>query len=124
MVDHTVKPIVRGDESEIAAAREQFRGAIDLIAGKWKLEILWLLNQRKHRFNELRRAIPGITQHMLTAKLRELEAAKLIKRTIFPEVPPRVEYEINAAAARALRPVYAALLKWARQIKTTQQSVD
>ncbi|HEY5214164.1 MAG TPA: helix-turn-helix domain-containing protein [Acidobacteriaceae bacterium] len=65
----------------------------------WKLEILWLLNQRLHRFGELRRATPGITQHMLMAQLRELEEDGLITRTVFAEVPPRVEYEITLKLA-------------------------
>ena len=60
------------------ALRGEMRKAFSLITGKWKLEILWLLNQRRHRFGELKRSIPGITQHMLTAQLRELEADGLI----------------------------------------------
>jgi DNA-binding HxlR family transcriptional regulator len=64
------------------------RRALATISGKWKLAILWLLNQRVHRFGELKRAIPGITQHMLTAQLRELEADGLVSRKIFAEVPP------------------------------------
>jgi DNA-binding HxlR family transcriptional regulator len=48
--------------------REKMRRAVSLISGKWKLEILWLLNQRTYRFSELRRAIPDVTQHMLTAR--------------------------------------------------------
>ena len=63
-------------------------------------EELLLLNQRMHRFGELRVTVPGIHQHMLTAKLRELEADGPVKRTIYPEVPPRVEYEITAKARR------------------------
>ena len=51
---------------------EEMRRAFALLSGKWKLEIMWLLNQRVYRFGELRKAIPGITQHMLTAQLREL----------------------------------------------------
>ena len=67
----------------------EVRKAFSMITGKWKLEILWLLNQRVHRFGELKRSIPGITQHMLTAQLRELEADGLVSRQIFAEVPPR-----------------------------------
>lgn len=52
---------------------EEMRRAFALLSGKWKLEIMWLLNQRIYRFGELRKAINGITQHMLTAQLRELE---------------------------------------------------
>ncbi|CAI8698191.1 hypothetical protein EMIT0111MI5_80232 [Burkholderia sp. IT-111MI5] len=81
------------------------------MSGKWKLEIMWLLNQRVYRFGELRKAIPGITQHMLTAQLRELEADGLITRTVFAEVPPRVEYAITAKA-RGLGPTMEALTAW------------
>ena len=90
---------------------EEMRRAFALLSGKWKLEIMWLLNQRVYRFNELRKAIPGITQHMLTAQLRELEADGLVSRTVFAEVPPRVEYEITAKA-RGLGPTMEALTAW------------
>jgi DNA-binding HxlR family transcriptional regulator len=90
---------------------EEMRRAFALLSGKWKLEILWLLNQRIHRFGELRKAIRGITQHMLTAQLRELEADGLVSRTVFAEVPPRVEYEITPKA-RALGPAMEALTVW------------
>jgi DNA-binding HxlR family transcriptional regulator len=101
------------DHPKVTALRADARKALAILTGKWKLEILWLLNQRLHRFGELRRAIPGITQHMLTAQLRELEADGLVKRTIYPEVPPRVEYEITPKA-RSLKPVFDAILRWAR----------
>ena len=94
--------------------RAEIRKAFTLITGKWKLEILWLLNQRIHRFGELKRSIPGITQHMLTTQLRELEADGLISRTLFAEVPPRAEYALTARA-KALKPVMDALLAWWRQ---------
>jgi len=90
---------------------EEMRRAFALLSGKWKLEIMWLLNQRIYRFGELRRAIPGVTQHMLTAQLRELEADGLVSRTVFAEVPPRVEYEITAKA-RGLGPTMQALTAW------------
>ncbi len=57
--------------------------------------------------------MPGITQHMLTAQLRALEKDGLVKRTIFAEVPPRVEYEITANARR-LRPIFVEIVKWAQ----------
>jgi DNA-binding HxlR family transcriptional regulator len=95
------------------ALRSEMRNALATITGKWKLEILWQLNQRVHRFGELKRAVPGITQHMLTAQLRELESDGLIRRTIFAEVPPRVEYAITPAA-QELKPVIDALFTWWR----------
>lgn len=90
---------------------EEMRRAFALLSGKWKLEIMWLLNQEIYRFGELRKAIPGITQHMLTAQLRELETDGLITRTVFAEVPPRVEYEITTKA-RGLGPTMEALTAW------------
>ena len=90
---------------------EEMRRAFALLSGKWKLEIMWLLNQRIYRFGELRKAIPGITQHMLTAQLRELEADGLVSRTVFAEVPPRVEYEMTPKA-RGLGPTMKALMDW------------
>nr|WP_302480652.1 helix-turn-helix domain-containing protein [Burkholderia lata] len=90
---------------------DEMRRAFALLSGKWKLEIMWLLNQRVYRFGELRKSIPGITQHMLTAQLRELEADGLITRTVFAEVPPRVEYEITEKA-RGLGPTMEALTAW------------
>ena len=90
---------------------EEMRRAFALLSGKWKLEIMWLLNQRVYRFGELRKSIPGITQHMLTAQLRELEADGLVSRTVFAEVPPRVEYEITEKA-RGLGPTMQALTAW------------
>ncbi|WAH66830.1 helix-turn-helix transcriptional regulator [Xanthomonas hortorum] len=90
---------------------EEMRRAFGLLSGKWKLEIMWLLNQRVYRFGELRKAIPGITQHMLTAQLRELEADGLVTRTVFAQVPPRVEYAITPKA-RGLGPTMEALTAW------------
>lgn len=92
----------------------EFHWALGLLTGKWKGEILWQLGQGKQRFGALRRLIPGVSQHMLTMQLRDLEADGLVKRTIFAEVPPRVEYEITDAA-RALRPVFDELFKWSQQ---------
>ncbi|KQP42595.1 MarR family transcriptional regulator [Methylobacterium sp. Leaf104] len=98
---------------EAVNMHEEMRRAFALLSGKWKLEIMWLLNQRVHRFGELRKAIPGITQHMLTAQLRELEADGLVDRTVFAEVPPRVEYAITEKA-RGLGPTMEALDAWWR----------
>ncbi|MCC8671273.1 helix-turn-helix transcriptional regulator [Xanthomonas arboricola] len=92
----------------------EMRRAFALLSGKWKLEIMWLLNQRMYRFGELRAAIPSITQHMLTVQLRELEADGLVTRTVFAEVPPRVEYAITPKA-HGLGPTMEALTAWWQQ---------
>ncbi len=69
------------------------------------------------RFGELRRCLPGVTQHMLTTQLRELESNGLVLRTAYAEVPPRVSYELTEAA-NALKPAFESLLEWSRIYKT------
>ena len=86
--------------------------ALSLIDGKWKGVVLFHLLERTHRFNEIRRRIPNVTQRMLTNQLRELEADGLIARTVYPQVPPKVEYSLTARG-RSLEPVIAALKAWA-----------
>lgn len=112
MHDHTDP--CSGPAERIEQGQAEIRAAFSAFAGKWKLEILWLLGQRVHRFNELKRAIPGVTQHMLTQQLRELEHDGMVSRTVYPEIPPRVEYQITEDARR-LRPVFEAIFAWSRQ---------
>ena len=68
--------------------------ALEVVGGKWKCLILNRLTERMARFNELRRALPGITQRMLTKQLRELESYRVISRKVYPEVPPKAEYSL------------------------------
>ena len=84
---------------------------LDLIDGKWKAIILFHLLDRTVRFNELKRRLSRITQRMLTRQLRELEAVGLIKRTVFAQVPLRVEYALTPHG-RSLEPVIRALWIW------------
>jgi len=93
---------------------DELRRAFKMLTGKWKLEILFLLHQSDHRFGELKRSLPGITQHMLTSQLRELEADGLISRQVYAEVPPRVEYALMPATL-GLTPVIEGLLSWCRE---------
>ncbi len=85
--------------------------ALSLIDGKWKIVILYKLMRGTLRFNEIRRLIPNVTQRMLTNQLRELEADGLLVRTVYPQVPPRVEYSLSARG-RSLEPVVLALKTW------------
>ncbi len=73
----------------------EIEATLTVLSGKWKILILWQLMRRECRFNELRRAIKGVSQHMLTTQLRDLERHGIITRTVFPEVPPRVEYALT-----------------------------
>jgi DNA-binding HxlR family transcriptional regulator len=98
-------------ETHVADLNADIRHAIATFNGKWKLEILWLLSRRMHRFNELRRELHGVTQHTLTQQLRDLERDGMVRRTTYPEVPPRVEYEITDKA-RGLTPVFTAIFGW------------
>src|SRR5882757_1912789 len=75
---------------------EEIKVAYKVLSGKWRLIIIWhLCDGKPQRFGEIKRSIPGVTQHMLTTTLRELEQEGLVKRVVFPEVPPRVEYTLT-----------------------------
>ena len=69
---------------------------LKIIGGKWKAMIIYHLLGEKKRFNELKRMMPDITHRMLTLQLRELEEDNILTRTVFAEVPPRVEYDLTA----------------------------
>ena len=85
--------------------------AQDVIGGKWKMPILWRLDKRTWRYNELRRQLPGVSHKMLTQQLRELEAHGLLTRTVHPVVPPHVDYDITALGRTTL-PIIEALRTW------------
>ena len=89
------------------------RKVLDLIADKWTVLVIYLLASGTKRYGELQRAIHGISQKMLTQTLRGLERDGLVTRTVHPEVPPRVEYELTHAGATLIEPL-AALDAWAR----------
>jgi DNA-binding HxlR family transcriptional regulator len=87
--------------------------AIDVIGGKWKPLILWWLHQGTHRFAELRRKMPRITEKMLTQHLRELEADGIVHREVYPTVPPKVEYSLTEYG-RSLKRALRAICDWGR----------
>ena len=84
---------------------------VHLIGNKWKLLILRNLLAETHRFGELQKTIPGISQKVLTENLRSMEQDGLIIRTVYAEVPPRVEYKLSVLG-NTLRPIIAAMEKW------------
>jgi DNA-binding HxlR family transcriptional regulator len=85
----------------------------EVIAGKWKGEILYLLLSGSKRYGELRRLIPDVTQRMLTNQLRELEAAGIVQRRVMEVMPLRVEYSLTASG-KGLEPVIKAAWQWGR----------
>lgn len=91
----------------------------DLIAGRWKIVLLWYLFQGVQRFSDLQRAVPAITQKVLTHQLRDMEKHGLLKRTVYPEVPPRVEYQITALGL-TLKPVVDAMHYWGAEHASKQ----
>jgi DNA-binding HxlR family transcriptional regulator len=86
--------------------------ALDIIGGKWKAILLFHILDGTKRFNELGRLVPGLTQRMLTTQLRELEADGVIARTVYPQVPPKVEYSATPFG-RSLEPLLRELAVWA-----------
>jgi DNA-binding HxlR family transcriptional regulator len=88
------------------------RKILDRIADKWSLYIVAVLANGPRRFNELKRGIDGISQRMLTLTLRGLERDGLLTRTMYPTIPPRVDYELTDMGKTLLHPVMA-LVNWA-----------
>jgi DNA-binding HxlR family transcriptional regulator len=87
---------------------------LGVIGGRWKVLILYHLFDGTMRFSELFRAMPGITQKMLTQQLREMERDGIVQRTVYPQVPPKVEYRLTPRG-ESLRPVVNAMCKWGAQ---------
>lgn len=97
--------------ADAAAIHCPVEATLGLIGGKYKALILWKLAGGTLRFSQLRREIPKATAKMLTQQLRELEADGLIRREIFPVIPPRVEYSLTPFGA-SIRPVLQSIYAW------------
>ena len=82
-----------------------------LIQGRHKSDILIQLGKKRHRFSDLRRAIPGVSERVLARQLDDLERAGLVERTVYPEVPPRVEYCLTPFGG-TLCPLLKQIWKW------------
>lgn len=105
-----------GDELPAA-----IRATLGVIQSKWKMPALWLLWRRPRRFGELRRALPGVTQHMLTLTLRELERDGLVVRSESEQTSLRVEYSLTERGKR-IGPVFSAMRQWADETGEPQGS--
>lgn len=92
--------------------------AVSMIGGRWKLQILSLLENQKLRFSDMRKEFPLITERMLTLQLKALEQDGLIQRKVYAEVPPRVEYELTDIA-KDLSPILKQLSEWGVKKKQT-----
>lgn len=95
---------------------------LNILSGKWKLKILWRLSKGTIRFNELQRFLGSITTKTLTEQLRELEEQGIILRTVFPEVPPRVEYSLNEIR-NTLKPILGGLCEWGKAYQEYQKHI-
>lgn len=100
------------------------RRTLELLSGKWRTHVIYeLCRQEKCRFGELKRAVPGITNTMLSSTLKELERLEIIHREQYNEIPPRVEYWLTEKG-RALLPVFTELARWGEKyIEDGEQTV-
>lgn len=97
--------------------------AVNMIGGRWKLQLLSLLEDGKRRFSDLSAAFPLMTDRMLALQLKGLEQDGLIRRTVYAEVPPRVEYELTEMATE-LVPILAQLSAWGSKQRQSLQQQD
>ncbi|MGV3615605.1 MAG: winged helix-turn-helix transcriptional regulator [Fimbriimonas sp.] len=96
--------------------------ALKILEGRWKMIIIFhLFDGKVLRFSELERAIPGVSQKMLIQQLRELERDGVVHRTVYPEVPPKVEYRLTELG-QALCPALDAILVWAETRERTLEA--
>lgn len=97
---------------------------LSVIGGKWKLPILWYLRDGRMRYSELQRALVTITPKMLAEQLRELEHDGIVNRTVYPVVPPKVEYSITEYG-RTLEPILTIMGDWgSRHLKRQKEPVQ
>ncbi|RXK12684.1 HxlR family transcriptional regulator [Halarcobacter mediterraneus] len=91
-----------------------FQLATDMIGGKWKGMVLWALKKGVKRNGELKKLIPYISQKMLTQQLRELEDVGIVKRIVYPVIPPKVEYELTKDGEKLI-PILQKLHDWGKE---------
>lgn len=89
-----------------------------LISGRWKLNILWQLLEGKLRYGDIKKRIPNISERMLALQLKEMEIDRLVTRTVYPQVPPRVEYELTSLG-QSMEPMLRSIDEWGDEYKKT-----
>jgi DNA-binding HxlR family transcriptional regulator len=103
---------MRAGRKHLSESCQAVSNVLSRVGDKWSVLVVSILGRGSMRFNELKRAVDGVSQRMLTLTLRTLERDGLVTRTVFPTVPPRVEYELTALGRSLLQPV-SALATWA-----------
>jgi len=91
--------------------------SLAIMGGKWKIPIIWMLKDDSKRYGELKRSLPKVTHKMLTQQLRELEQDEIISRKLYPEVPPKVEYNLTLLG-KSVIPVIDLLNDWGEEYKS------
>ena len=115
----TIKNVPEGRKNSVRHRRYDRLGCpveacTEVIGGKWKGELLYILFTGTKRYGELRRLVPDTTQRMLTLQLRELEEDGIIERKVYPVVPPKVEYSISKRG-ESLKPIIDAMWHWGKK---------
>src|SRR6201996_975986 len=125
--EHIRVPVLPPSPSHEAGDCRAVASVLARVGDKWSVLLIMMLGDGPKRFNELKRMIGGISQRMLTLTLRGLESAGLITRTVFPTIPPRVDYELTDLGHGLCKPVEA-LGKWAHshqsEIKSAREKFD
>lgn len=98
------------------------RQVINIIGDKWTLPVLYVLSQGTKRYSQLQREIPGISKKMLTQTLRKLESDNILKRTVYPVVPPKTEYNLTAFGNELIKPLEV-LADWAERHQAELQAI-
>ncbi|OJJ21995.1 transcriptional regulator [marine bacterium AO1-C] len=108
---------INNEDYKFVIEGQDFHCALDVtmafIGGKWKAVVLWYLRKEKKRFSELKERIPAITDKMLSLQLRALEKDGIVKRTVYPEVPPKVEYSLTEEG-KTMIPMLEAIAEWGK----------
>ena len=112
LVDEAMSVVRSYKQAGLPILKCPVRDVLDQIGDKWSTLLLLILGERSHRFGELRRAVPDISQRMLTQTLRDLQRDGLISRHVHPTVPPSVEYRLTPLGQSLLEPL-SHLIRWA-----------
>lgn len=107
MVPNSDRPILLSKDCPV-------RQILDLVGDKWTPPVLYILRSGTRRYSDFQRHIPGVSKKMLTQTLRQLESDGIVERTIYPVVPPKVEYKLTPFGEKLIEPI-ALLADWAWQ---------